>query len=157
MDRPHYLRFVQAITLAAVAGGCGARTLGDERYGLDAAAEPGDDDARNENDSENDSATASDVGATPETPIGTLGACRNFGTSAVICAPGGTCLLPIGSFAPECRSGIAGAAPCGIITCGEGCTCSPITPNACDCARATEGPLPPPDLPIAIGERVLTS
>jgi hypothetical protein len=140
MDQPHYLRFVHAITFAAIAGGCGARTGSEERYGLDAATS-GDSDAVD--------SSATDAIATPDVPIGSIGACRNFGVSAVTCAPGGTCVLPIGSVGPECRSGIAGANPCGIISCRDGCTCSATPPNASECARATEGPLPPPDLPLA--------
>jgi hypothetical protein len=133
MNRPHYVRFAQALTLAAVAG-CGARTESDERYGLDATADGASDTATS------DTRSLVDGGA--------IGACRNFGTSAVTCAPGGTCVLPVGSVGPDCRYDLAGAAPCGVIACGDGCYCAPSTPNACDCARAVEGPLPPPDLAL---------
>jgi hypothetical protein len=135
MERPHYLRFARALTLAAVATGCGARTESDERYGLDAAS-----------DGPSDNGTDAVVLVDTATAIG---ACRNFGASAVTCAPGGTCVLPIGSAGPDCRYNLTGAPMCGVIFCGDGCYCSPTTPNACDCARAVEGPLPPPDLPSA--------
>lgn len=135
MNEPHYLRFVRALTLMAAATGCGARTLGDDRYGLDAAAD--------------------DAGSTPPgdaisggDTANNIGSCRNFGVSAVTCMRGGTCVLPIASDAPECRSDVVGATPCGVIQCGQDCFCSRTTPHACDCSRAVEGPLPPPDLPV---------
>lgn len=137
MNEPHYLRFARTLALVAAASGCGARTLGDERYGLDANA-PDD----------SGEGKPSDAVATYDSPANNIGSCRNFGTSAVPCGAGGTCVLPLNSVAPECRHDVIEARPCGAIRCGQDCFCSTTTPHACDCARAVEGPLPPPDLPV---------
>jgi hypothetical protein len=61
--------------------------------------------------------------ATPPPP--TAGECNNgamLETKRVSCAPSHSCVLAEGG--PQCVDAIASADKCGMITCGDGCSCA---------------------------------
>jgi hypothetical protein len=73
--------------------------------------------------------------ATPPQPI--TGACDDgvlLGESAAVpCARGHACRLD--EDGPTCVASAEGAEACGMIACGEGCTCSSVEESECMCAR----------------------